>query len=69
MLKQLINCSRLQGADFVEFDVHLSRDLVPIVYHDFTVNLAAHSVSLIIINNPVRFSVSEIHAIVYVSEN
>lgn len=25
------------GADFVEFDVQLSRDLVPIIYHDFYV--------------------------------
>jgi glycerophosphocholine phosphodiesterase GPCPD1 len=25
------------GADFVEFDVQLSKDLVPIVYHDFHV--------------------------------
>ena len=34
----------VQGAEYVEFDVHLSRDLVPVVYHDFVVNLAAHSV-------------------------
>ena len=26
-----------QGADYVEFDVQLTRDLVPVVYHDFTV--------------------------------
>lgn len=25
------------GADFVEFDVQLSKDLVPIIYHDFYV--------------------------------
>jgi hypothetical protein len=25
------------GADYVEFDVQLTRDLVPVVYHDFTV--------------------------------
>ena len=25
------------GADFVEFDVQLSRDLVPVIYHDFHV--------------------------------
>ncbi|MCV4733058.1 glycerophosphodiester phosphodiesterase family protein, partial [Escherichia coli] len=24
------------GAAFVEFDVHLSKDLVPVVYHDLT---------------------------------
>lgn len=28
------------GADFVEFDVQLSKDLVPIVYHDFHVCIA-----------------------------
>lgn len=25
-----------QGAAFVEFDVHLSKDFVPVVYHDLT---------------------------------
>ncbi len=25
------------GADYVEFDVHLTRDLVPVVYHNFLV--------------------------------
>lgn len=25
------------GADFVEFDVQLSKDLVPVIYHDFHV--------------------------------
>lgn len=28
------------GADFVEFDVQLSKDNVPIIYHDFTVDIA-----------------------------
>ncbi|KAJ8983421.1 hypothetical protein NQ317_005886 [Molorchus minor] len=28
------------GADFVEFDVQLSKDLVPIIYHDFHVCIA-----------------------------
>jgi glycerophosphocholine phosphodiesterase GPCPD1 len=27
------------GADFVEFDVQLSRDLIPVLYHDFHVNI------------------------------
>lgn len=35
-LKNAIN----HGADFVEFDVQLSRDLVPIIYHDFHVCIA-----------------------------
>lgn len=35
-LKNAIN----HGADFVEFDVQLSRDLVPIIYHDFHVCMA-----------------------------
>lgn len=26
-----------QGADYVEFDVQLTSDLIPVVYHDFTV--------------------------------
>ena len=28
------------GADFVEFDVQLSRDLIPVLYHDFYVAIA-----------------------------
>jgi len=27
------------GADFVEFDVQLSKDFVPVVFHDFYVNI------------------------------
>lgn len=27
------------GADFVEFDVQLSKDLVPVLFHDFYVNI------------------------------
>lgn len=33
-----------QGAAFVEFDVHLSRDLVPIIYHDLTCCIAMKKV-------------------------
>lgn len=32
-----------KGADFVEFDVQLSSDLVPIIYHDFNVSMAITS--------------------------
>ncbi|GAB1599104.1 glycerophosphocholine phosphodiesterase GPCPD1-like [Argonauta hians] len=28
------------GADFVEMDIHLTKDHVPIAYHDFTINIA-----------------------------
>lgn len=31
------------GAHFVEFDVHLTSDLVPVIYHDFTVSHSAIS--------------------------
>jgi len=27
------------GADFVEFDVQLSKDLIPVLFHDFHVNI------------------------------
>ncbi|XP_022900956.2 glycerophosphocholine phosphodiesterase GPCPD1-like [Onthophagus taurus] len=37
-LKTAINV----GADFVEFDVQLTKDLVPIIYHDFYVCIATH---------------------------
>ena len=29
----------LQGADFVEFDVMLSKDKVPVIWHDFKVSI------------------------------
>lgn len=38
-------CAGCQGADFVEFDVQLSKDWVPVVYHDFQVCLAIRKVS------------------------
>ena len=35
-----------QGADYVEFDVQLTRDLVPVVYHDFFVCTTLARVSM-----------------------
>jgi len=40
----------LQGADYVEFDVHLSKDLIPVVYHDFNVCLTLKQVRLDIVS-------------------
>ena len=34
------------GADYVEFDLQLTKDLVPVVYHDFTVCTTLARVSL-----------------------
>lgn len=31
------------GADMVEFDVQLSKDLVPVVYHDFMIYVSLKS--------------------------
>ena len=46
-MKQILTClyaRYLQGADFVEFDVQLSKDNVPVIYHDFTVCLSLKKV-------------------------
>ncbi len=37
--------SYFQGADFVEFDVQLTKNNVPVIYHDFTVCLTLKKVS------------------------
>lgn len=34
------------GAEYVEFDVQLTRDLVPVVYHDFTVTETGYDIPL-----------------------
>ena len=36
----------MQGAAYVEFDVHLSKDAVPIVYHDLTCCISTKKVHL-----------------------
>lgn len=36
----------MQGAAYVEFDVHLSKDAVPIVYHDLTCCISTKKVEL-----------------------
>ena len=35
---------REQGADMVELDVQLSKDMVPVIYHDYFVNIAMKKV-------------------------
>lgn len=42
-----VNLSDWQGADFVEFDVQLSKDLVPVIYHDFSVFISMKQVCLL----------------------
>ena len=34
-----------QGADLVEFDVQLTKDYIPVIYHDFKVLLTYRKVS------------------------
>lgn len=36
----------VQGAAYVEFDVHLSKDAVPIIYHDLTCCISTKMVRL-----------------------
>lgn len=40
-----------KGADLVEFDVQLTKDLVPIIYHDFVVSIATKSKTDILADN------------------
>lgn len=40
-----------KGADFVEFDVQLTKDLVPIIYHDFRVSMATRSKTDVLAEN------------------
>lgn len=40
-----------KGADLVEFDVQLTKDFVPIIYHDFKVSMATKSKTDILANN------------------
>ncbi|XP_050530961.1 glycerophosphocholine phosphodiesterase GPCPD1-like isoform X2 [Daktulosphaira vitifoliae] len=40
-----------KGADFVEFDVQLTKDLVPIIYHDFKVSMATRSKTDVLAEN------------------
>ncbi len=46
----------LQGADFVEFDVQLSSDNVPVIYHDFTVCLSLKKVCIFTTKYPRKYS-------------
>ncbi|VVC38349.1 Carbohydrate-binding-like fold,Spaetzle,PLC-like phosphodiesterase, TIM beta/alpha-barrel [Cinara cedri] len=57
-----------KGADFVEFDIQLTKDLVPIIYHDFEVSLATKSKTDVlaedveIIQVPLKdFSLEQLH--------
>lgn len=60
----LISCSHIRentiaslkeaankGADLVEFDVQLTKDLVPIIYHDFLVSMATKSKTDLLADN------------------
>lgn len=40
-----------KGADFVEFDVQLTKDLIPIIYHDFLVSMATKSKTDLLAND------------------
>uniref|UniRef100_A0A3Q3LX58 Glycerophosphocholine phosphodiesterase 1 n=1 Tax=Mastacembelus armatus TaxID=205130 RepID=A0A3Q3LX58_9TELE len=42
------------GAAYVEFDVHLSKDAVPVVYHDLTCCISTRKTSLELIEVPVK---------------
>lgn len=43
-----LNSAAKNGADYVEFDVHLTKDKVPVVFHDFhvLVSIAKRSPSI-----------------------
>ncbi|KAJ8921091.1 hypothetical protein NQ315_015888 [Exocentrus adspersus] len=48
------------GADFVEFDVQLSKDMVPIIYHDFHVCIAMKKKKDLLDNDMLEIPVKEL---------
>uniref|UniRef100_A0A0A9Y8A0 Glycerophosphocholine phosphodiesterase GPCPD1 n=1 Tax=Lygus hesperus TaxID=30085 RepID=A0A0A9Y8A0_LYGHE len=48
------------GADFVEFDVQLSRDLVPVLYHDFYVAIAMKRKKQLIAEDTIQLPVKDL---------
>ncbi|CAB0014859.1 unnamed protein product [Nesidiocoris tenuis] len=48
------------GADFVEFDVQLSRDLVPVLYHDFYVAIAMKRKKQLVAEETIQLPVKDL---------
>jgi glycerophosphocholine phosphodiesterase GPCPD1 len=48
------------GADFVEFDVQLSKDLVPVIYHDFHVIISMKHKNPVIDNDILTLPVKDL---------
>lgn len=48
------------GADFVEFDVQLSRDLIPVLYHDFYVAIAMKRKKQIVAEETIQLPVKDL---------
>ncbi|KAK7872401.1 hypothetical protein R5R35_007014 [Gryllus longicercus] len=55
-----LKTAALHGADLVEFDVQLSKDLVPVLYHDFHVCIAMKRKQNLDINDKLQLPVKEL---------
>lgn len=48
------------GADFVEFDVQLSKDLIPIIYHDYHVYVSLKKKATLDVNDMMELPVRDL---------
>ena len=55
----------LQGADLIEFDVQLTKDDIPVIYHDFKVLITYRKVISVYFNPLVQSMLQTTHFALY----